>query len=102
MIMMMGGIGNDLGSWCLDAPCYNLQYVELADCKLTRVPKALGETAPNVRVLNLNHNFLEGLEGVEGMRRLRKLSVIGSRIRTSKELVRAVRGLDELEVAEFR
>ncbi|CCA73311.1 hypothetical protein PIIN_07266 [Serendipita indica DSM 11827] len=97
-----GGIGNDLGSWCLDAPCYNLQYLELADCKLTKVPKALGEMAPNVRVLNLNHNFMDSLEGVESMRRLRKLSVIGSRIRTSKGLLRAVRGMDELEVADFR
>lgn len=94
--------GNALGTWFLDEPCYNLIYLELADCQLTQIPKEIGRVIPNVRVLNLNHNFIGDLEGLVELGRLRKLSMIGSRLRASREIVKAVRRMGELEMVDFR
>jgi Leucine-rich repeat (LRR) protein len=94
--------GNTLGSWFLDEPCYNLIYLELADCQLTQIPKEIGRVIPNVRVLNLNHNFIGDLDGLGELRRLRKLSVIGSRLRNSREIIKAVRRMGEMEMVDFR
>lgn len=94
--------GNALGAWFLDEPCYNLIYLEMADCRLTQIPKDIGRVIPNVRVLNLNHNFIGDLEGLGELGRLRKLSMIGSRLRASREIVKAVRRMGELEMVDFR
>ncbi|KAG8754656.1 hypothetical protein FRC14_004860 [Serendipita sp. 396] len=94
--------GNPMSEWFLDEPCYNLIYLELADCKLTRIPKEIGRVIPNVRVLNLNYNFVSELEGLEQLRRLKKVSMIGSHLRGTKGIVRAMRGMSELEMVDFR
>ncbi|KAG8797907.1 hypothetical protein FRC16_008385 [Serendipita sp. 398] len=91
-----------MSEWFLDEPCYNLIYLELADCKLTRIPKEIGRVIPNVRVLNLNYNFVSELEGLEQLRRLKKVSMIGSHLRGTKGIVRAMRGMSELEMVDFR
>jgi len=103
MMWVPGDItGNAFGSWFLDEPCDNLIYLELADCQLTSVPKEMGRVIPNVRVLNLNHNFIGELDGLGGLRRLRKLSMIGSRLRNTREIVKVVRRMGELEMVDFR
>lgn len=57
---------------------------------------------PNLRVLNLNYNFLEDTQPLEGLTRLRKLTIIGSRVKTTKQLVRVLRGMVEIEMLDFR
>jgi hypothetical protein len=100
--MLTGALGNSLGDWCLDEPCYNLVYLELAHCELTRLAGDLGRVVPNLRVLNLNYNFIGDLEPVASLGRLRKLSLIGSRVRGTKAIIRAVGRLGELEMVDFR
>lgn len=94
--------GNPVGSSLLSEPCYNLVYVELAACRLTALPEDLMRLIPNVRVLNLNYNFLEDVRSLEGLTRLRKLTIIGSRLKGTKPLIRLVKGIPDVEMLDFR
>ncbi|KAI0643053.1 hypothetical protein C8Q79DRAFT_204209 [Trametes meyenii] len=94
--------GNPLKPGFLSEPCYNLIYLELAACRLITLPADFARTVPNVRVLNLNYNFLEDPSPLEGLTRLRKLTIIGSRIKGAKQLVRVLRGMKDMEMIDFR
>lgn len=78
--------------------CYGLLYLELANCRLSTLPKNLPSIMPNLRVLNLNTNFLGDIQAVCGLKRLRRLSVIGSRIQSVPQLCE----LPELETLDLR
>ena len=82
--------------------CYNLVYFELAACRLTSLPSNFSSLVPNVRVLNLNYNFLEEVGPLEGLNRMRKLSIIGSRVKGTKGLIRMVQRMGEIEMVDFR
>ncbi|EKM49632.1 uncharacterized protein PHACADRAFT_265191 [Phanerochaete carnosa HHB-10118-sp] len=94
--------GNPLKASWISQPCYNLVYLELAACRLTRLPADLARLAPNVRNLNLNYNFLEDVRPLEGLVRLRRLTLIGSRVQHTKQLVRVLRGMLDVEMLDFR
>lgn len=88
-------------------PCYNLIYLELAACRLTDLPANFSALVPNLRVLNLNYNFLESADEVAmslmGLRRLRKLTLVGSRMTGTKPLIRMLGAMGEnLELIDFR
>ena len=82
--------------------CYNLVYFELAACRLTSLPANFSTLVPNVRVLNLNYNFLEDVGPLEGLNRMKKLSIIGSRVKGTKGLIRMVQRMGEIEMVDFR
>ncbi|KAF7799379.1 hypothetical protein EIP86_010611 [Pleurotus ostreatoroseus] len=84
------------------SPLYQLAYLELAACALTRLPRAFAALVPNVRVLNLNYNFIEDVRPLEGLRRVRKLSMVGGRVAATRMFVRMVRGMREAEVLDLR
>ncbi|KZT20011.1 hypothetical protein NEOLEDRAFT_1172770 [Neolentinus lepideus HHB14362 ss-1] len=94
--------GNALKAGFLDEACYNLTYLELAGCRLATLPGNMAKLVPNLRVLNLNYNFLEDVRPLQGLTRLKKLTVIGSRLKGTKEVLRVVRGMGEAEVVDFR
>ncbi|KAL4249278.1 Cell Division and Infection-Related Protein [Abortiporus biennis] len=94
--------GNPLKSGFISEPCYNLVYLEIAACRLTSLPLTLSQMVPNLRVLNLNYNFLDDTRALEGLTRLRKLTIIGSRIKSTKQLVRVLKGMQEIEMLDFR
>jgi len=82
--------------------CYNLVYFELAACRLTSLPTNFSSLVPNVRVLNLNYNFLEDVGPLDGLNRMKKLSIIGSRVKGTKGLIRMVQRMGEIEMVDFR
>ncbi len=86
----------------ISEPCYNLFYLELAACRLTSLPAEFSRLVPNVRVLNLNYNFLQDIGPLQGLTRLRKLTIIGSRIKATKQLVRVLKGMLDIEMVDFR
>ncbi|KII86570.1 hypothetical protein PLICRDRAFT_43203 [Plicaturopsis crispa FD-325 SS-3] len=94
--------GNPLKAGFLPEPCYNLVYLELAACRLTSLPPDLVRLAPNLRVLNLNYNFLEDARPLEGLTRLRKLTLIGSRLTGTKPLIRLLQRMPDVEMLDFR
>jgi len=94
--------GNLLSHRFLTEPCYNLIYLELAACRLEHLPAGLVCLIPNIRILNLNYNFLTDASALEGLTRLRKLTLIGSRLKGTKSLVRVLRRMPEIEMVDFR
>ena len=98
----IAGLGNPLSCTFLDEPCYNLLYLEVAACRLTQLPQDLARLIPNVRVLNLNYNFLMDAQALEGLTRLRKLTLIGSRLKGTKSLIRTLRRMPDIEMLDFR
>ncbi|KAF8349237.1 hypothetical protein F5887DRAFT_945111 [Amanita rubescens] len=94
--------GNAIKSGFFEEHCYNLVYLELAACRLTALPEELAMLVPNLRVLNLNYNFLEDIRALEGLTRLRKLSIIGSRVQGTRALIRVVQRMPEAEMFDFR
>jgi len=95
-------VGNAIKSGFFEEHCYNLVYLELAACRLTALPEELASLAPNLRVLNLNYNFLEDVRPLEGLTRLKKLSIIGSRLKGTKALIRLLQRTPEVEMLDFR
>jgi len=95
-------VGNAIKSGFFAEHCYNLVYLELAACRLTALPEELAMLVPNLRVLNLNYNFLEDIRALEGLTRLRKLSIIGSRVQGTRALIRVVQRMPEAEMLDFR
>ncbi|KAJ3848408.1 hypothetical protein EV368DRAFT_49354 [Lentinula lateritia] len=90
------------GKRFLTESCYNLVYLELAACRLTSMPESLASLIPNVRVLNLNYNFLEDAKPLEGLTRLQKLTMIGSRLKGTKALIHLLQRMPEVEMLDFR
>ncbi|KAF9493539.1 hypothetical protein BDN71DRAFT_1450228 [Pleurotus eryngii] len=102
-------------------PFYNLLYLEVAGCRLSSLPPTISSLFPNLRVLNLNYNFLDEadvcalLGGINapaggsnsagysnGLGRLRKLMIVGSRVRSMKKVVGLLSRLREVELLDFR
>ncbi|KAG2060671.1 hypothetical protein BDR06DRAFT_948028 [Suillus hirtellus] len=94
--------GNKLKSDFIDEPCYNLLYLEVAACRLTSLPQDLARLTPNLRVLNLNYNFLNDALSLEGLTRLKKLTMIGSRLKGTKQLIRILQRMPDVEMVDFR
>lgn len=94
--------GNKLKSDFIDEPCYNLIYLEVAACRLEELPPGLGRLVPSLRVLNLNYNFLEDVAGLEGLTRMNRLTLIGSRLKGTKPLIRVLQRMPELEMLDVR
>jgi len=94
--------GNPLPTHFLSEPCYNLIYLEIAACRLSKLPANFSTLVPNLRVLNLNYNFLEDVKPLEGLHRLSKLTIIGSRLKGTKGIIKVLRGCPDVEMVDFR
>lgn len=94
--------GNKLKSDFIEEPCYNLLYLEVAACRLTSLPHDLARLTPNLRVVNLNYNFLNDAISLEGLTRLKKLTMIGSRLKGTKQLIRILQRMPDVEMLDFR
>ncbi|KDE06823.1 hypothetical protein MVLG_02859 [Microbotryum lychnidis-dioicae p1A1 Lamole] len=81
---------------------FNLIYLELSYCQLTRLPPRLSSTIPNIRALDLSHNPLTSLDGLQGLARLTKLTAVGARLERVKELAEVLRTLPELQSLDLR
>lgn len=95
-------LGNPLPPSFLSEPCYNLIYLEIAACRLSTLPENLASLVPNLRVLNLNYNFFQEVKPLEGLRRLNKLTIIGSRLKGTKGIIKVLRGCPDVEMVDFR
>lgn len=94
--------GNPIGAEFMQEACYNLIYLEMAACRLTTLPADMAQKVPNLRVLNLNYNFLDDVRPLAGLTRLRKLTMIGSRLKGTKPLIRCVKAMPDIEMLDFR
>ncbi|KAJ9099240.1 hypothetical protein QFC21_004120 [Naganishia friedmannii] len=85
-------------------PLYSLVYLEAAACSLSEWPEGFGQRLPNLRILNMNYNFIEDLSGIEGLQGLRKLMMIGCRLgeERSSSVLRSVRQIGTLKEIDLR
>ncbi|BGO93388.1 hypothetical protein NBRC10512_005555 [Rhodotorula toruloides] len=94
--------GNPLPNSFPSEKFFNLVYLELAMCQLTSLPADLASVIPNVRVLNLDYNFLHDLAPLQGLSRLTKLSVVGARLAKARPVATVLASLLELESVDLR
>jgi protein NUD1 len=102
LFIFIAHLGNPMANDFMQDACYNLIYLELAACRLTSLPPKFSALVPNLRVLNLNYNFLKDIKPLEGLARLKKLTIIGSRLTGTKALIRCVKGMPDVEMLDFR
>ncbi|RDW72095.1 hypothetical protein BP5796_08129 [Coleophoma crateriformis] len=79
----------------------NLQYLELANCGLNKLPSYFGQIFSNLRTLNLNFNALKDLTPLLGIVRLKKLHLAGNRItrlRLNAAVFHNLAGLKKLDL----
>lgn len=71
---------------------------------MSKWPEDFALRLPNLRILNMNYNFLEDLSGLEGLQGLRKLMMIGCRLgeERSSSVMRSVRQIGTLEEIDLR
>lgn len=81
---------------------FNLVYLELAMCQITVLPDNLSSVVPNVRTLNLSHNFIEDLSPLSGLTRLNNLTMIGARIGKCRPITQVLSTMPELESVDLR
>lgn len=62
----------------------------------------MARLAPNLRVLNLNYNFIHDIQPLEGLSRLKKLTLIGSRLAGTKPLLRMLERMGDVEMLDIR
>jgi hypothetical protein len=74
----------------------------MAACRLSRLPADFSALVPNLRVLNLNYNFFDDVKPLEGLRRLNKLTIIGSRLKGTKGIIKVLKGCTDVEMVDFR
>ncbi|KAM0751427.1 hypothetical protein T439DRAFT_380394 [Meredithblackwellia eburnea MCA 4105] len=94
--------GNPLPPSFPSAKFFNLTYLELAMCGLLHLPLDIASLIPNVRVLNLNFNFLDDLKPLTGLARLKQLSVVGARLGKCRPVVEVLGSMGEIESVDFR
>ncbi|GAA5985359.1 hypothetical protein JCM11641_006376 [Rhodosporidiobolus odoratus] len=94
--------GNPLPTSFPSEKFFNLVYLELAMCQLTSLPTNLAAVIPNVRVLNVDYNFLDDLAPLAGLTRLTKLSAVGARLSKARPVANVLKSLVELETVDFR
>jgi Leucine-rich repeat (LRR) protein len=94
--------GNAMSPDFLSTPVYSLVYLEAIACQLSSWPTNLATHAPNLRVINVNYNFIETLDDLAGLTRLRKLMAVGCRLGARGNAVRGLQGLDGLEELDLR
>ncbi|KAK4699944.1 protein NUD1, partial [Phenoliferia sp. Uapishka_3] len=94
--------GNPLPPSFPSAKFFNLVYLELAMCGITSLPTDLAALVPNVRVLNLNFNFIDDLRPLAGLSRLRKLTILGARLHKCRPVAEVLQTMVELESVDLR
>lgn len=94
--------GNRLGDFNPPRGFLNLQLLDLANCALQHLPDNLGDTLPNLRVLNLNFNGLSDISGLQSVSRLKRLHLVGNRFTDFKPLVNILAGLPWLTELDLR
>lgn len=94
--------GNLLTIFKLSIDFLNLQYLELANCGLERLPIEFGQMASNLRVLNLNFNALRDIKPLLGIVRLKKLHLAGNRLARLRKTMNVLAQFPNLTKADLR
>lgn len=81
-----------------------LIYLELSACQLETLPSNFSSLFPTLHHLNLDHNLFSKLPKgcFSGLRDLKRLSMVGSRVGKTRNLLEALEGCETLSVLDTR
>ncbi|PWN18926.1 L domain-like protein, partial [Microstroma glucosiphilum] len=81
-----------------------LVYLELSACQLETLPSNFSSLFPTLHHLNLDHNLFSKLPKrcLSGLRDLKRLSMVGSRMGKTRNLLEALEGCQALSVLDTR
>lgn len=94
--------GNLLEEFDPQADFLNLQFLELANCGLARLPEDLGTLMPNLRTVNVNFNALGDLSPLRYIPRLKRLLAAGNRLSDGAAVVEVLSGFPYLRCLDLR
>ncbi|CAO1618362.1 unnamed protein product [Jaminaea pallidilutea] len=85
-------------------PFANVVYLELAACQLETLPGNFAQLFPAVHQLNVDHNLFSRLPRgcFSGLRNLKRVSMVGCRIKSTRNLIEAFEGCRALSVLDTR
>lgn len=82
--------GNRLLEFSLSERFLNLERLDLASCGIRRLASDFGANAPNLRLLNLNHNALREIQPLEGIKGVSQLYLVNNRLKDFRQIVEVV------------
>lgn len=94
--------GNYLGTFKVQVDMLNLQLLELANCGLSKLPKAIGQQMPNLRTLNVNFNAIANLAPLRFIPRLKNLLAAGNRLVDSTSVTKLLIDFPHLSRLDVR
>lgn len=94
--------GNLLEDFNPQVDFLNLQFLELANCGLARLPQDLGQLMPNLRAVNVNFNALSDLAPLTYIPRLKRLLAAGNRLSDASSVVSILSGFPHLKTLDLR
>ncbi|RKU43989.1 hypothetical protein DL546_006160 [Coniochaeta pulveracea] len=94
--------GNFLEDFDPQVDFLNLQFLELANCGLARLPEELGTLMPNLRTVNVNFNALGDLSPLRYIPRLKRLLAAGNRLSDGGAIVEVLSGFPHLRCLDLR
>ena len=68
----------------------NLERLDLASCGIRRLASNFGANAPNLRLLNLNHNALREIQPLEGIKGMSQLYLVSNRLKDFRQVIEVV------------
>ncbi|CAO1613153.1 unnamed protein product [Sympodiomycopsis kandeliae] len=97
-------LSQSFGSLSASAPYSILVYLELSACQIDNIPSDFADIFPNIHHLNLDHNLFSKLPRgcFSGLSKLTRVSMVGCRIKRTRNLVEAFEGCEELSVLDTR
>ncbi|KAL2312377.1 Septation initiation network scaffold protein cdc11 [Schizosaccharomyces pombe] len=79
-----------------------VRYLELANVQLKEVPKYIATSMPNLRVLDLSHNYISDIESLKPLQMIHRLYLVGNRIKKMRNLCDILANLKQLNVLDLR
>ncbi|EPX73550.1 SIN component scaffold protein [Schizosaccharomyces octosporus yFS286] len=79
-----------------------IKYLELANIQITELPADFAKSLPNLRVLDLSHNYISEISALKGFSLLHRLYLVGNRIEKMKNVCDTLSHLKKLTHLDLR
>ncbi|EPY51195.1 SIN component scaffold protein [Schizosaccharomyces cryophilus OY26] len=79
-----------------------IKYLELANIQITGLPPDFAKSLPNLRVLDLSHNYISEISALKGFSLLHRLYLVGNRIEKMKNVCETLSHLKKLTHLDLR
>ncbi|KAI8089419.1 uncharacterized protein BX664DRAFT_314627 [Halteromyces radiatus] len=81
---------------------FGLEYLELCDAHMKKLPRDFAQQLPNLSVLNLSYNHLESIKPLRKLGYLQRLILVGNQMENVNDLVKHLQSLEKLQFLDLR